>query len=519
MRRTAGTIALTALLAPLTLAATVVPASAATGSSLTVTTIDRAGKKVGTTLYLWDENTGTPYTFTSGKAHTLPKGTYDVAGSIPDGGGSVNTLAARTLAVSGHTSLTLDARKGKAVKATVSTLSNSAYSTEIDARVCAGGAVAEAEASGAPGTVFVVPNTARTSSYGYLAEWAGGSKDYLVSGGSTHGVPSNPGGSFAVSKLASVHLLVRSGDALGNGLSATFQPLTPNGEGVNCQTDLFVEGVGGQAAFSKNVYLSPGRWQGRTDGYLSSGQVVGEMAASGSYSAGHSYGVSFGDAVFGPSGQPPVVWDHQVTFGVDQIDDPQQPGNSAPEKTQFVLTHSGRTVKKETLQDWGGDGSGFAATIPASGWYDLTVAAQRYIPHVTLPSGILSKTVDLSFHFWANRDQQAVLPVFLTRFEPSGLNGANQAKPRGTTPVALRFDRSDLDRQDVSLPADAVKTAQVWTSTDGKTWHAVTVHHSGSKWTLTVTDPASGAIDLRVKTTDAKGDSTTETINRAWTVS
>src|SRR4051794_33888095 len=81
-------------------------ASAASGS-LTVTTYSRTGAKVKTGLTLVNLATNTSYAATSGKAKSLPKGTYVVLASIWTGQGSSNTLGARVLKVSGKARTTI----------------------------------------------------------------------------------------------------------------------------------------------------------------------------------------------------------------------------------------------------------------------------------------------------------------------------------------------------------------------------------------------------------------------------
>jgi hypothetical protein len=52
----------------------------------------------------------------------------------------------------------------------------------------------------------------------------------------------------------------------------------------------------------------------------------------------------------------------------------------------------------------------------------------------------------------------------------------------------------------------------------GQTWHRLTISRSGRSWLAVVHDPASGYVALRSIATDVKGDSTTETIDRAYAI-
>jgi hypothetical protein len=53
----------------------------------------------------------------------------------------------------------------------------------------------------------------------------------------------------------------------------------------------------------------------------------------------------------------------------------------------------------------------------------------------------------------------------------------------------------------------------------GKTWHLVPVVAHRTFWLAQVPDPASGYVALRSIVTDIKGDSTVETIYRAYGIS
>jgi hypothetical protein len=64
-----------------------------------------------------------------------------------------------------------------------------------------------------------------------------------------------------------------------------------------------------------------------------------------------------------------------------------------------------------------------------------------------------------------------------------------------------------------------VKSVRVWSSADGgRTWKAATVTHSGTAWQASVHNPASGAVALRSEVTDAAGDSSVQTVYRAYAI-
>jgi hypothetical protein len=49
----------------------------------------------------------------------------------------------------------------------------------------------------------------------------------------------------------------------------------------------------------------------------------------------------------------------------------------------------------------------------------------------------------------------------------------------------------------------------------GQTWHTVLATRHGTRWTVTVHDPASGFVSLRSIAENVRGDSTVQTIYRA----
>jgi hypothetical protein len=60
----------------------------------------------------------------------------------------------------------------------------------------------------------------------------------------------------------------------------------------------------------------------------------------------------------------------------------------------------------------------------------------------------------------------------------------------------------------------------VWSSTDGAHWTALAVRHSGSGWSVSVKNPAkAGYVYLRAEVTGSHGDTSTETVTKAYAVS
>lgn len=113
-----------------------------------------------------------------------------------------------------------------------------------------------------------------------------------------------------------------------------------------------------------------------------------------------------------------------------------------------------------------------------------------------------------------NGNQQA-FPVTVTRFVPRGLNLSNDAQPGAVTRVGFRIVRGG--GQPAPTPRYALRTVRVQASSNGgQSWHTVKIRRDGSQWIAQVQDPAGGFVSLRSAVTDVRGDSTIETIYRAY---
>jgi hypothetical protein len=98
------------------------------------------------------------------------------------------------------------------------------------------------------------------------------------------------------------------------------------------------------------------------------------------------------------------------------------------------------------------------------------------------------------------------------RFSPK-LTDDNSA-PGGafTLPVSL-------DRQDGAAKATVDNPTIEYSTDAGKSWQKATVKSTGTgKWTASVTNPATGFVSLRASAADSAGNTSTETIVRAYAV-
>ncbi|WP_330346920.1 hypothetical protein [Streptomyces sp. NBC_00582] len=509
-----------AALAPLLVSAA--SAQAASGS-LAVTTLGRHGSKVSTTVTVVAVPSGRMYSVKSGKRISLPAGRYiamtDIYESAADGTGT-DTLGAKVVKVSGSTSVTLDARKGKAVKVSLDTPADVTGPARISAQVCSADSDMPSAFSVSgwndAGSLYAIPNSSKLLQFGYLAQWSG-NDNYAVAKNTT-GIPAAPGGSFKRSGLATMRFSVRGGTQMARQISTELQAQPKTDD---CTTDLLAAVHDDSAPYTATAHVTPGTWQPRTDIFASNGDDVGGgFPKTRTLKAGQSATQSFGRAVWGPVHYLPTVWQKSVYFIPDAlIGDPDIDTTGAdPTKETMVLSKGGTTVKKQTLTNWGSSDDTFSARIRSAGWYRLTVDAHRYRPGITFPAGMLSSRVTLDWRFKADPAKATVATVFLTRFLPTGLNSHNQAAPNSTTTVDVSALRGSQN-PDTKFTKVTAKSVRVWSSADnGKTWKAVTVKHSGSTWQASVHNPASGAVALRSEVTDSAGGRSVQTVYRAYAI-
>jgi hypothetical protein len=495
---------------------------------LLVTTLGRNGHSVTAPITVMTTSTtssGLPTWSNSGHTLTLADGQYYVLAGIQDS--TSETLAAALVTVSGTgtTKVTLDARQGHLIKVT---LDGKALTGSIDARICADGGFAQSELAGVPGTVYAVPSTSRALSFAYLAQGQGATVTALTSSG----IPASPGGAWTTSHLAKVSLTVRSGETAASSTSYTLQAQSPNGPG-NCQWDIAGGVAQAAAPYTATELVSPGYWDLRTDdsAQVGSPQTGYTEVQLGGYNltrdvlAGHSYSSTYYPATWGVAG-PDTMGDHLPMAGgqeigliAPQITDPGGNGTEYDTRSAVTLSLNGHQIATGTVT-WLQSGV-FRAGIKSAGWYTLTDDVTRdysNYPGLKVPASILSPQVTLSWRFYVTPSLDEVLPGFWASFVPAGLNAMNQAKPGTTTMVKVTPIRSASD-PNAPVAADSVTKLQVWWSGDGNHWNLLTVHHNSGGWYVTVPNPAKGDVYLRATVTGSHGDTSTETVHKAYAIS
>ena len=195
------------------------------------------------------------------------------------------------------------------------------------------------------------------------------------------------------------------------------------------------------------------------------------------------------------------------------LSDPAGNANECSASGRVTLRMHGRLVKSANFKDCNG---AFFRMRLHPGWYDTSVRAVRVAPNAAVPVAALSTRVHLAWHFRVTRrDLRSVfgVPVSVTRLVPGGLDMRNDAQPGAVTSIRLTVFRGR------PYAAYKIKGVSLEISADGgQSWRPVHLTGHGSRWLAKVRDPASGFVSLRTTVTDINGDSSVETINRAYRI-
>jgi hypothetical protein len=532
MRRTLSVIvaisAVTLVAGPA--AATALTQRAAKTFSITVRLIDRNGNRVsGEDVAAADVSPQSypgPVVGNQQGVIDVRAGTYVVAADIPTLDGSIlesDTLASSTRTVNRDLTITLDARKATPVSSALAV--SSAVQQDRTATVCArsdygapGAAysyvpVASIGPDGTytgPTPLYVTATASKYVRFGYQADYKAAGAEYYVADESHAGIPAAPKYQFGESGLARVTLAARTGSS--NGDTSFFGI----GSGLACHDYGFGAGPTVMALpGSLTQYVSAGPWDATFFPYDKSDDT---STLSRSYAAGHSYVDTFGAAVRGPTLLLPVMADHELSFPtLSLFGDPNLSGSECCSVDRIYLRSGGRLVKRSTLRE---QGAYFNVHLMHVGWYSLFVSARRLPPPAGVTAAVLSPRITLAWHVdippfeLSNR----ALPVSLTRFKPIGLSGSNQAVPGQRTVVKVYIDRTGIEG--LAPHRYALRAVRVQESfNDGRVWRQLPVAREHGYWVVTVTDRSKGYVSLRSTVIDARGNSTVETIYRAYGIS
>nr|WP_221380483.1 hypothetical protein [Actinoplanes polyasparticus] len=489
--------------------------------TLTVTVLNRNGAKVNAGLKLVDVATSSTISMRSGTAKKLPKGTYAVLTSVTTG--NTITLSGKTVKVSGSSKLTIDARHGKPVGLGLSPVPKG-LQYSLTMRVCTRTSASDdVEASAFPDTkLYVVPNTSKYLGFAALGSWSdgsGASTSYAVLHQTT-GVPGGLGKTYNASKLANFRVVQKRGPSGSVYSNLAVQPQTSG-----CGNNLYA-GLGGtDKPTISNVRVTPGTWDVRAESSATtkSGETwnIGGYFAKRTVKAGKSYNLSFFNSAWGPGAQLPVTIRGVVQFGLnDMFSDPAFPRDGSVEggdKASAALRFGGKAVAVKQDKGWEPEATYMYYTVKKAGWYTLTNTATRYYPEITFPSGMLSTTSRVTYHFQTKPNASALAGVYSVHLSPTGLSTSNKAKPASTTKVAIKLLRGavDPDAKRGADPKVTKMTAQM-SPDSGNTWRTVPVQKIGGAWYATVTNPKTSAVALKVRATVAGGAYTEVTVFRAY---
>ena len=498
------------------LAAASAPSALAAGSTvrIRVTGIARNGHSVK--VYAVITGTTYPPIYTGGGAVSVPKGPAWVGAEVDTTSGSEltsATLVMRRVTISRSRTIVLDARPGKLVKFSLAV--PGARLTGQAVQACVGGNFVPGAPIGAgegATSLYVVPVRAKGFGFGYDSTWQTATASYLVSGQSTGGIPRTPRYRATRAGMAKVQLTLRSGDAIGNYEDIRLIRQT------SCGIQQFLP-VQSPAGESFTQYVSAGPYQIWTDGYRAF------WINNARYAARHSYSDTFGAAAWGPGQDFPSVWENRFQFtSASPISDPQHESFECCDMSRMTLSYRGHVVKR-AVQSQYHESRGFTADLRASSaaWYTFRLVAWRRVPGLTVPASVLSPRVTLSWHFRTSPQTGVPLdakfmPVTATRFVPRGLDLQNQAAPGASTVVKVTVV-SPTQSGSISPPRYRLATFRVQASVNGgKTWQTVKLVRHGRYWLATVPDPASGYVALRSTVADSHGNTSVETIDRAYAI-
>ncbi|RPE42326.1 hypothetical protein EDD90_5452 [Streptomyces sp. Ag109_O5-1] len=510
MRRTTVAASAVTVLVPLLLAGAST-ASAATKGSLTVRTLDRSGKPVYAQVAVYNTKTNDFRFIEGNKKTSLPNGSYELATSFV-GNNEEAVVGGHSVRVSGATTTTFDGRQGRAVKVSLSPSPGSGYDHTVSAAVCAtDNSPATMSISASAGDLYAIPNSssAYELAYGttYQPQSTSGGDFWQASAAHSRGVPSGVSATLKRSGLTTLKVSARSGPDSGQ-VRFLFDGEPTTGYDCSASMDLLDFQRDLPASFS--VHVQAGRWD--------VGQEGQDLIDGGfhTYAAGRTTSLTIGHAVWGPGGQLPYTWYHQLYFGNDNLfADPELQVGGGTASGTVKLTHAGKTLYSHAFSP--SQELDAQPRIPGSGWYTITETGHRS----GLPAGSLSTSASLSLHFYADAGRNQQIRDYITRFWPEALNNRNQASPGSTTTVDLGMQRNGTDDGTIGRLSDSVKSVRAWYTTDnGAHWKAATAKLSGGKWTIAVHNPASGGrVGLRSTVTDTHGDSSTTTVYNAYAVS
>ncbi len=528
MRRLAGlTVVCTALVFASAALTGTAGAAAARLVTVRLTGLNRAGLVVAVPQAELLKVDGFP-TLYQGTPVKVSPGTYLIAGEVPtySTGETLTsqTLVFRKIAIRKTGTIRLNGRDGKQL--TVGLTGAQAQDQDLAAGAClantaAGSGEVEQAAWGGDGVaVYAVPVRSAYVRFSYLSilQSAAGVRYYLV-GSAGGGIPSGLNYHQSAAGLAKVTTALRGGVV---GSSAMDWSIDSGNSQTFCGSGQAIDFQQPQSWVS---YLTPGTWTTQVEAYSEGANQelyrTANLYATRKYLAHASYTDTFGGAVAGPGSDFPAIASADFGYGPSLFDPPVTRGGTiCCSRTAVTLRIGRHVVRKQTFSS--SCQSCFEATIRQAGWYTLNVTARRWFPGGNTQASLLSPRVAVSFRFHASprpgNGSWQNLPVTDTSYQPLGLNMDNGAPAGGTTRLVIHVNRPG--NAGTATPVYRLKTVRVLVSfNDGKTWQRLATTRVHGIWRAVVHDPATGYVSLRSLVTDVHGDSTEQTVYRAYAVS
>jgi hypothetical protein len=488
-----------------------IPSASASASARTVTItvvgIDRAGAQVAV------QSSVVPLTGnaepSSGPTYTLVPGTYFIGAAVTTmagGNPASDTIVVRRIHVTASGTIRLDARGGKLVSVFLN--GRDLGSPGISGGCIRGGYGVIYPESGAP-LVYLQP--VRVADVGF--DWAvsvpgPGSSTYDLAGGTATGLPASPVYRVKSSQLSRTVIQAKAGAVPDTG--AAWSTFSTESDGCGLPGAVGSGGLPLQAT----VYRTPGEWRTEVDTQHGTGLIppCSMTWTSHEYAAGHHYTDTFESAVHGPAQAVPFVAGNSLSFNPSyQFSDPKTQGYEYCQATTVSLSHGGHVLKTQRFTSLVGL---FTAKVAARGWYVLQVNARQTAPGEAVPAGLLSPRTSLTWRFKVG---PGPVPVAVISFQPQGLNVRNQASPGSLTRIRAWSTQSQYVYP--PGPASAARSFMVQVSyNNGTTWHVIRVNRLKGYWQFAVRNPRSGYVTLRSTTVNAAGDSSVQTIYRAYQV-
>jgi len=417
------------------------------------------------------------------------------------------TLIARVVRVASKKIVTLDARTGRRVS--VSLLVPGSTFGGVGATLCGRGADERhplASAVAQAGRIYVAASKSKDLWFSYASLWIGSDGTVYSLGGGRTGVPRVPRYAFRPADLSRLTLVAKAGAMEGTSGIWSMAALDDRHCGVELGDQLPATIPGKVSQF-----VSAGTW---ASGITVNGIDDDLVSITTRVTARRHYSAVIGKAVRGPG--PTMLPRYLVNLPVTVsmlglLSDPAGNANECSAHGSLTLRKHGRLVRSARFRRCNG---AYVRLRLHRGWYDMSIQARRVAPSSSAPVAPLSRRVHLAWHFRVtDRDLQSVfgVPVSITRFVPSGLDMYNDARPGAVTPVRLTIFRGR------PYPAYKIRSVTLQISfNDGRSWHMLHITGHRSRWLARVRNPDRGFVSLRSTVIDINGNSSVETINRAY---